>query len=73
MEVGSITARRKDDRRTEGPQPNRSEYCRHREGHCWHRQSGPHEELESGDQVLLIGSEDQLQAAKTPYRSKPGG
>jgi CPA2 family monovalent cation:H+ antiporter-2 len=25
---------------------------------------GPGEELESGDQLLLIGSEDQLQAAK---------
>ena len=25
---------------------------------------GPYEELESGDQVLLIGSEDQLQAAR---------
>jgi CPA2 family monovalent cation:H+ antiporter-2 len=25
---------------------------------------GPDEELESGDQILLIGSEDQLKAAK---------
>jgi K+:H+ antiporter len=35
---------------------------------------GPHEELESGDQVLLIGSEDQLQAARELLTGqKPGG
>src|SRR6185436_11544029 len=32
---------------------------------------GPDEELQAGDQVLLLGTRDQLNAARTTFRSHP--